>query len=388
MKALCWNGAGELRVERVPDPAILAPQDVVIKVSLSSASGADLPLIDGHAPGLGPGDILGHEFLGEVVEKGPEVLRLNRGDRVVTIPVLACGKCWHCRQEDYALCDNSNPDPGCEERAYGHAAAGILGCGRASGGYAGGHAEYVRVPFADHNCFRVPEGVGDAQAVFVSDTVPTGFMAADMAGIRPGDVVAVWGCGGLGQMAARSARLLGAERVVAIDRHPGRLRAAQEKAGAEPLDGTRVDVCDALLAMSGGRGPDVCIDAAGPAAGSGAEGWFDRKRQALGLDAGRPAVLHQMIRSCRKGGTLSIAGLRGGTVDGFPIGAAMAKGLTLRMGRQRGQRYVGRLFERIGGGELDPSYLMTHQWPLDDAPRGYRMFKEQRDRCLRVVFAP
>lgn len=391
MRALCWNGVNDLRVERVPDPTILGPHDAIIKVKLSSVCGSDLHLIDGHVPTMKPGDVIGHEFLGEVVEKGPEVLRLNRGDRVITVSVIGCGKCWHCRHEEYSLCDNSNPQPAYEEAAYGHCTAGIFGYSHAFGGYAGSHAEYIRVPFADTNCFRVPEGVSDETAVFVSDAVPTGYMAADMGGIKQGDIVAVWGCGGVGQMAIRSAYLMGAERVIGIDRYPSRLEAAQMKAGAEPLDYTRVDVYDALLAMTGGRGPDVCIDAVGMEADghdTGIEYWYDRTKQAVGLETDRPAVLRQMIACCRKGGTLSIVGVYGGAIDKFPMGAAMNKALTFRMGQQHGQRYVKRLFEHIEKGELDPSYLLTHKWSLDDGPLGYRMFKEKIDDCMRVVFTP
>ncbi|MGA1856397.1 zinc-dependent alcohol dehydrogenase [Azospirillum sp. 11R-A] len=391
MKALCWNGTNDLRVERVPDPVLVNPHDVIVKVALSSVCGSDLHLIDGYVPTMRPGDIIGHEFLGEIVEKGPEVRYLNRGDRVITVSIIGCGHCGHCRHGESSLCDNSNPNPDHARTAYGHCGAGIFGYSHAFGGYAGSHAEYIRVPYADFNAFRVPDGVSDEKAVFVSDAVPTGYMAADMAGIKPGDVVAVWGCGGVGQMAIRSATLLGAERVIGIDRVPDRLRAAQMKAGAETLDYSRVDIFDALQAMTGGRGPDVCIDAVGMEADSGSnavEDLYDRAKQAVGLQTDRPAVLRQMIESCRKGGTLSIVGVYGGLIDKFPMGAAMNKGLTFRMGQQNGQRYAERLFEHIRNGELDPSYLMTHRLPLDDGPQAYRMFKEKADDCLRVVFAP
>lgn len=391
MKALCWNGVNDLRVERVPDPVLVNPQDVIVKVALSSACGSDLHLLGGLVPTMEPGDIIGHEFLGEIVEKGPEVRYLNRGDRIVIMSMIGCGHCGYCLSGDSSLCDNSNPNPDHVQTAYGHCGAGMFGYGHAFGGYAGSHAEYVRVPYADFNGFRVPDGVRDEQAVFASDAAPTGYMAADMAGIRPGDVVAVWGCGGVGQMAMRSAALLGAGRVIGIDRLPDRLRAAQMKAGAEPLDYTRVDVFDALQLMTGGRGPDVCIDAAGMEAdgpASGLEDLYDRARQAVRPRVDRPAVLRQMIACCRKGGTLSIAGVYGGIIDGFPMGAAMNKGLTLRMGRKSGQRYVKRLLEHFRDGVLDPSYLMTHRWSLDVGPQAYRMFKDRTDNCLRVVFAP
>ncbi|ALG71157.1 alcohol dehydrogenase [Azospirillum thiophilum] len=413
MKALCWNGPGDLRVERVRDPVLVNPHDVIVKVTLSSVCGSDLPLLDGHVPTMRPGDIIGREFLGEIVEKGAEVRHLNRGDRVVVMSVIGCGHCGHCRNGESALCDNSNPNPERARAAYGHCGAGLFGHSHAFGGYAGSHADYVRVPYADFNAIRVPEGVSDETAVFLSDTVPTGYMAAEMAGIRPGDVVAVWGCGAVGQMAIHSAHLLGAGRVIGIDRVSGRLRAAQMKAGAETLDYGRVDVFDSLQAMTGGRGPDACIDAvgmdaddnAGDGASNPAEDLYDRgkrtvgrtvgrmvgqavEQEAVGVRTDRPAVLRQMIESCRKGGTLSIVGEYGGLIDRFPLGAAMNKGLAFRMGRQNGQRSAMRLFEHIGKGELDPSYLMTHRLPLDDGPQGYRLFKDRAEDCLRVVFAP
>ncbi|WP_029009882.1 alcohol dehydrogenase catalytic domain-containing protein [Azospirillum halopraeferens] len=371
MKALCWNGIDDLRVERVPDPAILDPGDAIVRVRLSSVCGSDLPLISGRMPTMKPGDILGREFLGEVVETGPAVRHRGRGDRVIVAAAIGCGKCRFCQTGRSALCDNSNPQPEWTESAYGHGTGGAFGSGHAFGGYAGSHAEYVRVPFVDHNGIRVPDGIPDETAVFVSGAVPTGFAAADMARIEPGDVVAVWGCGGVGQMAMRCARLLGAAGVIGIDRRPDRLEAAQMKAGAEPLDDTRVDLFDALQAMTGGRGPDVCIDAVGMTA-EGTEG----------------AVLRAMVACCRKGGTLSVIGDHAGHMDRFPMGAAVNKGLTIRMGPPDGRHTAERLFGLIGSGDLDPSYLMTHKWPLDDAARGYHMFRTRTDNCMRVVFAP
>lgn len=391
MRALCWNGINDLRVERVPEPRILNPQDAIIKVALSSVCGSDLHLIDGYIPTMKPGDILGHEFLGEVVETGPGVNALRRGDRVVTVSVIGCGECWYCKHDNWSLCDNSNPQPEFEEMLWGQCGAGIFGYSHALGGYAGSHAEYIRVPFADHGCFKVPEALSDEQAVFVSDAVPTGYMAADMAGIRPGDVVAVWGCGAVGQMAIRSAYLLGAEHVIGIDRYPERLSLAQIKAGAEPLDYSRVSIYEALMAMTGGRGPDVCIDAVGmeaDGADTGVQAWYDRTKQAIGLETDRAMVLRQMIQCCRKGGTVSIVGVYGGLIDKFPMGAAMNKALTFRMGQQHGQKYAKRLFGHIANGELDPAYLMTHRWSLAEGPEGYQMFKEKTDNCLRVVFEP
>lgn len=390
MRALCWNGVDELRVENVPEPSIVNPHDAIVAVRLSSVCGSDLPLLDGYVPAMRQGDVIGHEFLGEVVETGSDVQRLSKGDRVIVISIIACGRCWYCEQELYSLCDNSNPKPEMTELVYGHATAGIFGYSHAFGGYAGSHAEYIRVPFADVGAFKVPDGVSDEQAVFVSDAVPTGFMAADLCNIHPGDVVAVWGCGGVGQMAIRSAYLLGAERVIAIDRFSERLRMAEHRGGAEVLNYEDVDVHEALLERTGGRGPDSCIDAVGMAAhGDGSVSYaYDRAKQALRLETDRPQVLRQAIRACRKGGTVSVIGVYGGFLDKFPMGAVMNKGLTIRTGQQHGQRYAPRLFDHIVRGELDPSFLLTHRWPLEDGPRGYEMFKHRDDGCMRVVFDP
>ncbi|WP_438026454.1 zinc-dependent alcohol dehydrogenase [Sorangium sp. So ce233] len=389
MRALCWNGVNDLRVETVPDPRILAPHDAIVRVRMSSVCGSDLHLLDGYVPTMKKGDILGHEFIGEVVDVGPDVSKLKKGDRVVVCSIVGCGRCFYCEHELWSLCDNSNPGHAVLDEVYGDTTAAIFGYSHAFGGIAGSHAEYVRVPFADQGAFKVPDGVPDERALFVSDALPTGYMGADMCGIRPGDVIAVWGAGGVGLMAILSAYLLGAERVIAIDRIPERLRLARERGRAEVLDYDEVDVHEALRDMTGGRGPDACIDAVGMEAhGSGLEYAYDRAKQAMRLETDRPIALRQAIMACRKGGTVSIVGAYGGFIDKFPLGAAMNKGLVFRMGQQHGQRYMPRLLEHIERGEIDPSFLVTHPMRLEDGPRGYQLFKKKQDGCVRVVFTP
>ncbi|MBG0830688.1 glutathione-dependent formaldehyde dehydrogenase [Planomonospora sp. ID67723] len=389
MRALCWAGVNELAVQDVPDPAILNRQDVIVRVTASSTCGSDLHLLDGYVPTMMAGDVIGHEFLGEVVEVGPDVRDRRVGEKVVVCSIIGCGRCRNCRAEMWSLCDNSNPDPGFLETLNGHATAGIFGYSHAMGGFAGSHAEYIRVPYGDVNAFPVPEGVADANAVFASDAVPTGWMGADIAGIEPGDVVAVWGCGGVGQMAVRAAYLMGAERVIAIDRFPERLKMAADHVGAEPLDYEKVDVLDALKETTGGRGPDVCIEAVGMEGhGTGAQYAYDRVKQAVRLQTDRGLPLRQAIHACRKGGTVSVLGVYLGFVDKFPMGAVMNKGLTLRSGQQHGQRYIAMILDRMARGEIDASHLLTHPMSLDDGPRGYEMFKNKEDGCVRAVFTP
>lgn len=388
MRALCWNGVNDLRVETVPDPEILNPRDVILRVTMSTTCGSDLHFIDGYLPTMREGDIIGHEFMGEVVEVGPEVRRVKQGDRVVVPSFIVCGSCWYCQHDLYSLCDNTNPKAELQEPLLGYPTAGIYGYTHAFGGYAGAHAQYVRVPFADNDCFKVPEGVPDEQALFLSDAAPTGYMGADFCNIQPGDTVAVWGAGGVGLMAMRSAYLLGAERVIAIDRLPERLHMAREKAGAETLDYTEVNVLEALKEMTGGRGPDGCIDAVGMEAhGTGVGYGYDRVKQALRLQTDRGTALREAILACRKGGTLAILGVYG-VMDKFPIGVVINKGLTVRAAQQHGQAYLPRLLEHAAKGELDPSYLATHRFSLEDAPRGYEMFKHKEDGCVRAVFVP
>ena len=334
------------------------------------------------------GDVTGHEFMGEIVEVGPEVKKVKKGDRVVVPSFICCGSCWYCENDLWSLCDNTNPNAALQEPLLGYPTAGIYGYTHAFGGYAGAHAQYVRVPFGDNDCFPVPQGISDEQALFVSDAMPTGYMGADMCDIKPGDVIAVWGAGGVGLMAMQSAYLLGAERVIAIDRFPERLQMAREHAKAETLDYTQVNVLEALKEMTGGRGPDGCIDAVGMEAhGTGVQYAYDRVKQALRLETDRGSALREAILACRKGGTLSVLGVYG-LMDKFPMGVIINKGMTVRAAQQHGQKYVPRLLEHVARGEIDPTYLVTHRMSLEDAARGYEMFKKKEDGCVRVVFKP
>jgi threonine dehydrogenase-like Zn-dependent dehydrogenase len=389
MRALCWNGVNDLRVETVPDPEILNPRDVILKVKLSTTCGSDLHFIDGYIPTMREGDVIGHEFMGEIVDVGKEVKKVKKGDRVVVPSFICCGSCWYCRHDLYSLCDNTNPKGELQEPVFGYPTAGIYGYTHAFGGYAGSHAEYVRVPHADVDCFKVPDEVRDETALFLSDAGPTGYMGADFCDIKPGDTVAVWGCGGVGLMAQRSAFLLGAERVIGIDRFPERLKLAEEKVGSETINYAEVDsVIDTLKEMTGGRGPDACIDAVGMEAhGTGPAYLYDRVKQAMYMESDRGQALREAITACRKGGVLSILGVYG-VMDKFPIGTIMNKGLTVRSAQQHGQKYLPRLLEHARKGELDPSFLVTHRFSLEDSPRGYEMFKHKVDGCVRSVFVP
>jgi threonine dehydrogenase-like Zn-dependent dehydrogenase len=389
MRALCWNGVNDLRVETVPDPKIVNPHDAILEVTMSTTCGSDLHFIDGYIPTMRQGDVIGHEFMGKVVEVGPQVRKVKMGDRVVVPSFIVCGACWYCQHALYSLCDNTNPNPELQEPVLGYPTAGIYGYTHAFGGYAGAHAQYVRVPHADNDCFRVPEELRDEQVLFLSDAVPTGYMGADFCNIQSGDIIAVWGCGGVGLMAMQSAFLMGAERVIAIDRFPERLAMAREKVGAETINYTEVDsVVDILKEMTGGRGPDACIDAVGMEAhGTSIDYTYDRVKQALHLHTDRGEALRQAIVACRKGGTLSILGVYG-FMDKFPIGTIMNKGLTVRTAQQHGQRYMPSLLEHARQGKLDPSFLVTHRFSLEDSPRGYDMFKHKKDGCVRAVFIP
>ncbi|HET6340576.1 MAG TPA: zinc-dependent alcohol dehydrogenase [Gemmatimonadota bacterium] len=389
MKALCWYGREDVRVETVPDPGILAPRDVVLEVTSTAICGSDLHLYRGYIPTLQEGDVLGHEFMGEVVETGPEVERLAVGDRVVVAFPIACGRCVHCSREQHSLCDDSNPNAWMAEALYGHSGAGIFGYSHLLGGYAGGQAEYVRVPFADVGCRKVPDDLPDDKALFLSDIYPTGWQAAEVCELGADEVVAIWGCGPVGQFAIRSALLQGAGRVFAIDRVPERLAMARE-AGAETLDYDEEDsLLEALDDLTAGRGPDACIDAVGlEAHGHGMLAWYDRAKHAVRLQTDRPTALRQAIQACRKGGVVSIPGVYGGVVDKFPLGAAFSKGLQLRMGQTHVQRYMDRLLGMIVEGRIDPSEIVTHHLPLDQAAEGYRLFAEKEDGCVKVVLQP
>lgn len=389
MRALCWNGINDLGVETVPDPEIVNPHDAILQVTMSTTCGSDLHFIDGYIPTMRKGDVIGHEFMGKVVDVGSDVKKVKKGDRVVVPSFIVCGSCWYCKHDLYSLCDNTNPNAHIQELALGYPTAGIYGYTHAFGGYAGSHAQYIRVPHADNDCFHVPDELRDEQALFLSDATPTGYMGADFCDIKRGDTIAVWGCGGVGLMAIQSAFLLGAGRVIAIDRFPERLRLAKEKMGAETINYMEVDsVLDMLKEMTGGRGPDACIDAVGMEAhGPGIEYAYDRVKQALRLETDRGEALRQAIMACRKGGILSILGVYG-IMDKFPIGVIMNKGLTVRTAQQHGQKYVPRLLDHAKRGELDPSVLATHRFSLEDSPRGYDMFKHKKDGCVRAVFVP
>ncbi len=389
MKALCWEGVNKLAVENVPDPGIKNDQDVIVRVRATVTCGSDLHLIGGYIPAMRAGDIIGHEFLGEVVEAGPGVTRHKAGDRVVVASFIGCGRCWYCANGEWSLCDNTNTNPGFAQLAWGYETGGVFGYSHAMGGFHGSHAEYVRVPFADYGAFPVPEGVDDESAVFTSDAAPTGWMGADLGGVKPGDVVAVWGAGGVGQMAARASVLLGAERVIVIDRIPERLAMAERYGGAETIDYSGTDVQAELRERTGGRGPDVCIEAVGLEAHSpGPQFLYDQAKQQLRMQSDRPTAVREAIYACRKGGSVFVLGVFGGLVDKFPLGAVMNKGLTLRGAQQHAQRYIPMLLDRIAAGELDTRHLVTHVLPLDEAPRGYEMFKSKADGCVRALFRP
>jgi threonine dehydrogenase-like Zn-dependent dehydrogenase len=388
MRATCWMGKTDVRVENVPDPTILNPRDAIVRITSTAICGSDLHLYNGFIPTMRKGDILGHEFMGEVVELGSEVANLKVGDRVVVPFPIACGGCFSCEHHLYSVCENSNPNAWMAEKLWGYSPSGIYGYSHLLGGYAGGQAEYARVPFADVGPIRIPAGMPDEQALFLSDIFPTGYMGAENCDIRPGDTVAVWGCGPVGQFAIRSAFLLGAERVIAIDRFAYRLRMA-EQGGAETIDYEETDVLDALREMTGGRGPDACIDAVGMEAhGLGVAAVYDRARQAMMLETDRPVALRQAIMACRNGGTVSVIGVYGGFIDKFPMGAVMNRSLTIRAGQAHVHNYLRPLLERIEKGEIDPGFVVTHSLRLDDAPLGYRIFADKEDECMKVVLKP
>lgn len=387
MKAVCWQGIGQVGVEDVPDPYILNPRDAIVKVTATAICGSDLHLYDGYVPTMYRGDILGHEFMGEVVEVGPGVSNLSVGDRVVVPFPIACGNCFYCERELYSLCENSNPNAQLAERLWGHSPAGIFGYSHLTGGYAGGQAEYVRVPFADVGPLVVPESLEDEQVLFLSDVLPTGYMAAEQCDIEEGDTIAVWGCGPVGLFAIRSAKLLGAGRVIAIDRYPERLGIASAAGAEMTVNYEEVDVLEILKELTGGRGPDACIDAVGMEAHvRGVSHAYDRIKQAMRLESDRPAVLRQAILACRSGGVVSVAGVYGGFVDKMPFGAVMNKAITIKSGQTHVHRYMRSLLERIESGELDPSFIITHRLSLDEAPLGYEMFRNKEDECVKVVF--
>ncbi len=390
MKAACWFGVGDVRVEDVPDPVLLNPRDAIVKVTLSAICGSDLHLYNGYIPTMAEGDILGHEFMGEVVEKGEGVRNLQIGDRVVVPFTIACGACFFCKRGLVSLCDNSNPNAWMAEKLYGYSGSGLFGYSHMMGGYAGGQAQYVRVPFADVGPVKVPAGLTDEQVLFLSDIFPTGYMAAENCGIQDGDVIAVWGCGPVGLMAIRSAFLLGASRVIAIDEVAPRLEAAR-RIGAETIDfGTEEpSVVERLHQLTYGLGPDACIDAVGlEAHGHSLIAAYDRVKQALRLTTDRPLALRQAIQACRKGGTVSVPGVYGGFIDKAPVGAFFSKGLTLKGGQTHVHRYLAPLLSRIERGEVDPSFVISHRIGIDEVPEAYATFERKADDAIKYVLRP
>jgi threonine dehydrogenase-like Zn-dependent dehydrogenase len=391
MRAVCWSGRNTVQVETVPDPRILNDRDAIVKISSTAICGSDLHLYDGYVPTMTKGDILGHEFMGEVVELGKAVSNLSVGDRVVVPFPIACGNCGMCSRGLFSVCENSNPNAGMAEKLWGHAPAGIFGYSALTGGYAGGQAEYARVPFADVGPIKIEnDDLTDDQVLFLSDIFPTGYMGAEACDIQFDDVIAVWGAGPVGLFAIASAKLLGAARVIAIDRFDYRLDKAREAGATDVIDYEQVDVPVALKELTGGRGPDACIDCVGLEAhhSVGLIHGYDRFKQATRLETERPHALREAILSCRNAGTVSIMGVYGGFMDKFPIGSVMNRGLTIKTGQAHVHRYLRRLLERIETGEIDPSFVVSHHLPLDDAPKGYEMFKHKHDNCTKVVLKP
>jgi threonine dehydrogenase-like Zn-dependent dehydrogenase len=389
MKANCWNGAMDLRVQEVPEPRILNPRDAIIRITSTAICGSDLHIYDGYIPTMMKGDILGHEFMGEVVEVGPAVKNLKVGDRVVNPFPIACGNCFFCTSGQFSLCENSNPNAWMAEKFWGRSPAGLFGYSHMLGGYAGGQAEYARIPFADVGPIQVPQHLSDEQVLFLSDIFPTGYMAAENCAIKPGDTIAVWGCGPVGLFAIASAFLLGAERVIAIDRFEERLRKAREDCKAETLNYDVVDPAEALREMTGGRGPDACIDAVGMEAhGHGFFGTYDRVKKALHMATDRPTALREAILACRNGGTVSVPGVYGGLLDKVPMGAVVNRALTIKSGQTHVQRYLRPLLQLIEEGRIDPSFVVSHRLALDEAPQGYAMFRDKQDECIKVVLKP
>ena len=390
MRAVVWEAPTKVAVRDVPDPTILSDRDAIIKVTSTAICGSDLHLVDGYVPSVVPGDVLGHEFMGEVVEVGPAVRNLREGDRVVVPFPIACGACRPCRRGLTSLCENSNPNAGLAEKTFGHSPAGIFGYSHMLGGYPGGQAEYVRVPFADVGPMKVDDDLTDEQVLFLTDVLPTGYMGADLCDIQPGDVVAVWGAGPVGQFAALSARLLGAAEVIVIDRVPERLAMAEQHAGAHPLDYEDTSVLEELRELTAGRGPDHVIDAVGMEAHSDVTALhaYHKAKQLTKLETERPHALREAILAVANGGTVSIMGVYGGFMDKFPIGSLMNRSLTVRTGQAHVHRYMRPLLERIRDGEIDPTFIISHRMSLEDAPEGYRLFKHKQDECTKVVLTP
>lgn len=391
MKALTWHGQGDVRVDTHPDPVLQDPRDAIVRITSTAICGSDLHLYDGFVPMMKEGDIIGHEPMGIVEEVGTSVTHLKKGDRVVVPFTISCGSCWFCEKTMFSLCDESNPKPENARKQMGHSPAGVYGYSHLLGGIPGGQAELLRVPYADVGPIKVPDALTDEQALFLSDIFPTGYMAAENAEIEPGDTVAVWGCGPVGQFAIQSAWMMGAGRVIAIDQVAERLAMAQKHGRAETIDFSDddVDVYETLMEMTGGRGPDRCIDAVGAEshAANDAKALVDKAKAAVHMQSDHPYVLQQAIKSCRKGGTISVPGVYAAAVT-IPFGAAMNKGLTFKMGQTHVQRYLEPLMQKIIDGDIDPSFVITHTASLDDAPKMYDTFRDKKDDCIKVVLKP
>lgn len=389
MKALTFHGKNDIRCESVPDPQIEDPRDAIIKVTACAICGSDLHIYDGIVPEMHSGDIVGHEAMGEVVEVGSETKKLKVGDRVVVPFTISCGECFFCQRGYFSACERTNPDRAKAETLWGHSPAGLFGYSHLLGGYAGGQAEYLRVPHADVGPIKAPPQLRDDQVLFLSDIFPTGYMAAEFCDIQPGDTIAIWGCGPVGQFAIRSAFMLGAERVIAIDSVPERLALAKA-AGAETLDYGKVDVYDALQNLTKGRGADACIDAVGtePDPTASIDSMIDRAKVATFLGTDQPHVLRQAIHCCRNFGTVSIVGVYAGFLDKVPLGSAMNRGLTFRMAQTPVQRYLKRLLEHVEAGDIDPSFVVTHRGSLEDGPDLYKTFRNHKDGCVKVMLTP
>lgn len=389
MKAVVFHGTEKVRVDTVPDPKIEDPKDVIVKITLTAICGSDLHLYDGYNPTMKEGDILGHEFMGEVVEVGKEVKKLKQGDRIVVPFDIACGYCFFCKNQLFSLCDNTNPNKEMMEKLYGMSGAGLFGYSHLYGGYCGGQAEYVRVPFADVNHIKIPNHLSDEKVLFISDIFPTGYMAAENCNIKGGETVAVWGAGPVGQMTIKSLFMLGAKRVIAIDQVPERLDMAKS-AGAEIMNFAEEDhLIQKIKDVTNGMGPDAVVDAVGMEADShGFAGLYDKAKQAVRLQTDRPTALREVIQACRKGGYVSIPGVYSGVIDTFNIGVAFAKGLTFKMGQTHVQKYMHTLLNKITNDEIDPSFVITHQLPLDEAPHAYKIFRDKEDKCIKVVMKP
>jgi len=390
LKALCWHGKEDVRVDTVPDPQIMNPGDAIVKITSTAICGSDLHLYDGYMPTMESGDILGHEPMGEVIEVGKGVKNLKVGDRVVIPFTISCGVCYFCKKNQFSLCDTSNPNAEVARKAMGQSPAGLFGFSHMLGGFAGGQAEYLRVPFANVGPIKVPAGLRDEQVLFLSDIFPTGYMAAENCQIQPGDTVAIWGCGPVAQFAIQSAWMLGAGRVIAIDRVPERLRMAETRGKAETINFDNEKVYDRLMEMTNGRGPDSCMDAVGCEAhvGGSFDSVLDKAKAAVFLGTDRPHVLREAIMCCRKGGTVSVPGVYVGFLDKVPFGAAMNKGLTIKMGQTNVQHYLKPLLGKIEAGDIDPSFVITHRVSLEDAPAMYKTFRDKEDGCIKVVLKP